>query len=50
MVKVGDEVHLSGMLNQNGPFRLVTLYTWSLVAGTVLELLGGVALLEKMYH
>ena len=37
-------------LNEYGPNRLVCLNAWSLVGGTVWEGLGGVALLEEVYH
>ena len=36
--------------NENGPQRLKYLNAWSLVAGTVWEGLGGVAMLEEVWH
>lgn len=49
MVEVGDAVHLHGILNQNGRFRLITLNNPSLVAITVWERIGSTALLEEAY-
>lgn len=39
-----------GGLNKNGPHRLIYLNTWSEVGGTVGKELGGLVLLEKVYH
>ena len=44
------DVRDCGSLNENGPHRLVYLSAWSIVGRTVLEGLGGVALLEKVCH
>lgn len=35
---------------ENGPQRLMHLNAWSLFGGTIGEELGGVALLEEVYH
>ena len=39
-----------GGLNENGLYRLMYLKTLSELGGTVWERLGGVALLEAVYH
>ena len=37
-------------LNENVLHRLICLNIWSLVGGTIWEGLGGVALLQEVYH
>lgn len=41
---------LSDGFNENGPHRLMYLKTWLPVGETVWEGLGGLALLEEVYH
>lgn len=37
-------------LDENGPYRLIYLYTWSLAGRTISEGLGSVSLLEEVGH
>ena len=46
----GDRGVKHGALNKNDPHRLLCLYTWFPVSGTVWKGSGGVILLEEMLH
>ena len=41
---------MSGSLNGSAFLRLIYFHTWSLIGGNVWEVLGGVALLERVSY